>query len=518
VKVGREPTFLLRSMKSDTLLAIGQLAAEKNLAKEVVFEAVEAALASAYRRDGDEAPNVFVKINPETGEIHAYMQKTVVGEVEDQNLEISLDEARRYKPSAKGGDVLDFEMKIPENAGRIAAQTAKQVVLQRLRDAERESVYEEYADKVGEIVVATVQRVEPRQLLVEIGRGTEAVLPSSEQARNEHPRSAQRLKVVIMAVEREAKGPPVIVSRTHRTLLRRLLESEVPEVANGTVVIKSVAREGGFRSKVAVTTRLQNIDPIGACVGMRGSRIQNIVNELNGERVDIIKWDPDPAQFVANALSPAQVISVEPDIENHAAVVVVPDAMLSLAIGKEGQNARLAAKLTGWKITIHSESAANREGAGIVEAPSTFEPATAGDELDVDLVAELEVVAAPEPAVVTRPAPVPEPVAEVGDTKPEEEISFQAALAEMEVPDREERESETYGEEADDDDEEYEVPTMVAVEDRPTAIRFAEDVLPRRDDEEEDPKAKKATKRKRSRVLDESEEDMEEIDYSGRIH
>jgi N utilization substance protein A len=289
-------------------------------------------------------------------------------------------------------------------------------------------------------------------------------------------------------------------------------------VANGTVVIKSVAREGGFRSKVAVTTRMQNIDPIGACVGMRGSRIQNIVNELNGERVDIIKWDPDPAQFVANALSPAQVVSVESDVENHAAAVVVPDSMLSLAIGKEGQNARLAAKLTGWRITIHSESAAARDGAGIVEAPSTFEPVAVGDELDVDLVAELEVVAAPEPAVTPRPAPVAEPAAEREKQSEEEEISFQAALAEMEVPDREERESESYGEEADDEDEEYEVPTMVAVEDRPTAIRFAEDVLPRRDEEEDDPKARKGTKRRRSRVLDESEEDMEEIDYSGRIH
>jgi N utilization substance protein A len=510
-------------MKSDTLLAIGQLAAEKNLAKEVVFEAVEAALASAYRRDGDEAPNVFVRINPDTGEIHAYMQKTVVSDVEDANLEISLDEARRYKPSAKGGDVLDFEMKIPENAGRIAAQTAKQVVLQRLRDAERESVYEEYADKVGEIVVATVQRVEPRQTLVEIGRGTEAVLPSSEQPRNEHPRSGQRLKVVILAVEREAKGPPVVVSRTHRWLLRRLLESEVPEVANGTVTIKSVAREGGFRSKVAVTTRLQNIDPIGACVGMRGSRIQNIVNELNGERVDIIKWDPDPGQFVANALSPAQVVSVEADLEEHAATVVVPDSMLSLAIGKEGQNARLAARLTGWRITIQSESAAASEtSADLSEAPSTFEPTAPGEELDVDLVAEPEMVIAAEPVSAPRPAPVTlEAVAESADASSapaEEEISFQAALAQMDVPDREERESESYGEETEDDGEEYEVPTMVAVEDRPTAIRFAEDVLPKRDEEEDDAKGRKETARRKRRERDESEDDMEEIDYSGRIH
>ena len=513
------PTFLLRRMKSETLLAIGQLAAEKNLAKEVVFEAVEAALASAYRRDGDDAPNVFVKINGETGEIHAYLQKTVVTDVEEPNLEISIDEARRYRPNVTDGDVLDFEMKIPENAGRIAAQTAKQVVLQRLRDAERESVYEEYADKVGEIVVATVQRVEPRQMLVEIGRGTEAVLPGSEQVRNEHPRSNQRLKVVIMRVDREAKGPPVVVSRSHRWLLRRMLESEVPEVANGTVIVKSVAREGGFRSKVAVTSRMQNIDPIGACVGMRGSRIQNIVNELNGERIDIIKWDPDPAQFIANALSPAQVTSVEADAENHSALVTVPDAMLSLAIGKEGQNARLAAKLTGWRISIHSESAAERDGTGIVEAPSTFEPAFAGEELDVDLVAELEIVQPPAPAV---PAQAPAAVVEraAASTEPEEEdISFQAALAQMEVPDREERESETYGEEVtdDDDEEEYEVPTMVAPEDRPTAIRFAEDVLPKREDED-DASKKAARKRRPARVVDEVDEDMEEIDYSGRIH
>jgi len=322
-----------------------------------------------------------------------------------------------------------------------------------------------------------------------------------------------------MRVDREAKGPPVVVSRSHRWLLRRLLESEVPEVANGTVIVKSVAREGGFRSKVAVTSRMQNIDPIGACVGMRGSRIQNIVNELNGERIDIIKWDPDPAQFIANALSPAQVTSVEADAENHSALVTVPDAMLSLAIGKEGQNARLAAKLTGWRISIHSESAAERDGTGIVEAPSTFEPAFAGEELDVDLVAELEIVQPPAPAV---PAQAPAAVVEraAASTEPEEEdISFQAALAQMEVPDREERESETYGEEVtdDDDEEEYEVPTMVAPEDRPTAIRFAEDVLPKREDED-DASKKAARKRRPARVVDEVDEDMEEIDYSGRIH
>lgn len=514
-------------MKNEFLLAISQLAAEKNLPKEVVIEAVEAALAAAYRRDGDNAPNVYVKIDPDTGEIHAYQQRVVVEEVNDHQVEISVADARRYKRDAKPGDILDFEMKLPQSAGRIAAQTAKQVVLQRLREAEREAVYEEYAGKEGELVVGTVQRIDPRQALLVIGRGTEALLPASEQVRNEHLRPGQRVKVVILEVLRSAKGPQIIVSRAHRTLLRRLFEMEVPEIANGQVEVKSIAREAGYRSKVAVHARNANIDPIGACVGLRGTRIQNIVNELNGERIDVIKWDPNPANFVANALSPAQVLDVIVHPEERRAVVVVPDRMLSLAIGKEGQNARLAAKLTGWRIDIHSQSAFERAAVGAeAEAPSTFVPFQPGEQPDIDLVVEEAPAAEPEPALAEQPAatieavastaasiePVPEPEPE---PEPEEEFSFALAVAQMEVPDREERESEEYGME--EEDEEYEVPVAIVEEERPKALRFAEEILPQEEEEETPKKAKKKRRGPRPR-LEEDFDEMEEIDYHGRIH
>ncbi|MEX0683426.1 MAG: transcription termination factor NusA [Dehalococcoidia bacterium] len=512
-------------MKNDFLLAIGQLAAEKNLPKDIVFEAVEAALASAFRREGENAPNVIVKIDGETGEIHTYEQRFVVEEVEEPAVEMSVAEAKRFKPDAEPGDILDFEKKTPENAGRIAAQTAKQVVLQRLREAERDAVFDEYAGREGEIVVANVQRVESRQAIVEIGRGTEAVLPFSEQVRNEHLRSGQRVKVIILDVERAAKGPQVIVSRSHRSLLRRLLEMEVPEVSSGAVEIKSIAREGGHRSKVAVYSRQQNIDPIGACVGMRGSRIQNIVNELSGERIDIIKWDPDPANFVSNALSPAEIIAVEVDPEERKASVVVPDRMLSLAIGKEGQNARLAAKLTGWRIDIRSQAAAERGEDGIAEAPSSFVPFAPGEEPDIDIIEEAEEIAAAaeqayaEPVASATPAPAA-PVGPAGSTEEaerteEEDVRFAEAFAQIPIPVGEEREAEDYGEE-DEDDEVYEIPAMTAPESRPSAIRFAEDVLPKRPAEEEEAK-KTATKKRRSR-FEEEEDDEDEINYSGRIH
>jgi len=505
-------------MKNDFLLAIGQLAAEKNLPKEVVFEAVEAALASAFRREGENTPNVYVKIDPETGEIRTYEQRSVVDEVVEPNVEISVAEAKRYKRDATAGDVLDFEKKTPENAGRIAAQTAKQVVLQRLREAERDAVFDEYAGREGEILVGTVQRVEPRQAVVEIGKGTEAILPFSEQVRNEHLRSGQRVKVIVLEVQKAVKGPQVVVSRSHRSLLRRLFEMEVPEISAGTVEIKSIAREGGHRSKVAVHSRIPSIDAIGACVGMRGSRIQNIVNELSGERIDVIKWDPDPGNFVSNALSPAQVIEVEVDADEHRASVVVPDRMLSLAIGKEGQNARLAAKLTGWRIDIHSQSASERGEEGVAEAPSSFEPFAPGETPDIDIIEEAEEIAAAATveAPLVSPAAARAAVAEA-PVSAEEDIAFPAALAQMEVPDRETRESEDYGEE---EEEEYEVPTVVVPESRPTAIRFAEDVLPVRVEEvEEAPKKAAAKKARRSpRFVEEVEEDMEDIDYSGRIH
>ncbi len=509
-------------MKNDFLLAIGQLAAEKNLPKEIVFEAVEAALTSAYRRDGENAPNIYVRISAETGDIYYYRQMAVVEEVEAPAVEMTVAEARRWKPDAEAGDVLDFEERPPENAGRIAAQTAKQVVLQRLREAERDAIYDEYIGREGEIINATVTRVESRQVIVDLGKGVEGVLPFSEQVRNEHPRSASRIKVIILEVMKAAKGPQIVVSRAHRNLLRRLFEMEVPEIASGLVEIKSIAREGGHRSKVAVHSRDARVDPIGACVGMRGSRIQNVVNELGGERIDVIKWDPDPARFVSNALSPAEVLETEIDVSEHRATVVVPDRMLSLAIGKEGQNARLAAKLTGWRIDIHSQAAAERRAQGIEETPSTFEPFAPGETPDIDVIEEAEQVAAaaeaeaplPEPApAVSSAAPAPAEI--TTSAEPEEEINFAAALAQMPVVDRDERESEDYGEE--EDDEEYEVPTAVVPEARPTTIRFAEDVLPKRPEEVEEAK-KPPARRPRRAARFEEEGDEEEFDYTGRIH
>jgi len=509
-------------MKNDFLLAIAQLAAEKNLPKDTVFEAVEAALTSAYRRDGENAPNIYVKIDPNLGDIRAYRQMAVVDEVEIPAQEISVAEARRYKADAESGDVLDFEEKVPENAGRIAAQTAKQVVLQRLREAERDQVYDEYSGKEGEIVVGTVQRVEPRQAIVELNKGTEASLPYGEQVRNEHLRAGQKVRVIILRVERAAKGPQIIVSRADRSLLRRLLELEVPEIKSGTVEIKAIAREGGHRSKVAVHSRIASIDPIGACVGMRSTRIQNIVNELGGERIDIIKWDADPGNFVSNALSPAQVLDVTVDEEGHRATVVVPDRMVSLAIGKEGQNARLAARLTRWGIDILSQSAS--EGAA---QPTSFDAYAPGETPTIDILAEAEeVAAAAEPelaeAVSGAELEVPaEPETVAQPARAEEEFSFAAAVESMPVPDREEREAEDYGEE---DDEEYEIPSLLDVEARPTAIRFAEDVLPRRPEEiDETPAAKKGTPaakrpKRAPRFVEQTEEELEEIDYSGRIH
>jgi len=378
-------------VKSEFMLAITQLAAEKNLPREVVLEAVEAALVSAFRKDNFAAnQNISVKINPSTGEIIVFAQKMVVEKVADPRREISLDDAQRIKEDAQLGELFEVEA-TPQNAGRIAAQTAKQVVLQRLREAEREMVFEEFSDREGEIATGIVQRIEPKQIFLDLGR-TEGILPSAEQVRTERYRVGQRLKVYLMEVHRTNRGPQVLVSRTHRNLLRRLLELEVPEIRSGAVELKSVAREAGYRSKVAVYARQPGVDPIGSCVGQRGIRIQNIVNELNGEKIDIIEWHPNPASFIANAISPAQVVSVGVDEKGKTATVVVPDRQLSLAIGKEGQNARLVAKLTGWRIDIKSVSIAEAEKAALEkQAPPPVEEAVVEQqEAEEPLPAELE--------------------------------------------------------------------------------------------------------------------------------
>ncbi|MGB2799026.1 MAG: transcription termination factor NusA [Dehalococcoidia bacterium] len=353
-------------MKSEFMLAITQLAAEKKLPLEVVLEVVEAALVSAFKKDSF-TPNqeVSVKLNPNTGKVTVFAEMTVVETVADPVCEISLDDARKIKEDIQIDDTIEVES-TPQNAGRIAAQTAKQVVLQRLHEAERELVFEEFSNREGQIITGIIQRVEPRQIVVDLGR-TEGILTTSEQVRSERYRVGQRLKVCLVEVHRSTRGPQIFISRTHPNLLRGLLEVEVPEIHSGVVELKSIAREAGNRSKIAVVARQQGVDAVGSCVGLRGIRIQNIVNELNGEKIDIVEWHSDLATFIANALSPAQVATVELDEEVKAATVVVPDRQLSLAIGREGQNARLAAKLTGWRIDIKSTTVAEEEKAALAE-------------------------------------------------------------------------------------------------------------------------------------------------------
>ena len=359
-------------MKSEFMIAMTQLAAEKNLPREVILDAMEAALVSAYKKDSDLQGNIVVRIDRETGEHRVFHEQTVVAEVEDPKTQISLPDARKIKPDATMDDVISTEVH-PSHAGRIAAQTAKQVVLQRLREAEREMVFEEFSNREGDVVSGVIQRIDAKHIVVDLGK-TEAILPPPEQVRTEHYRPGQRQKFYLLEVHRSLKGPQLILSRTHKNLLRRLFELEVPEIHKGVVEIRSIAREAGYRSKVAVTARQEGVDPVGSCVGLRGIRIQNIVNELNGERIDVVQWDQDAARFVANALSPAQVLNVTVSEETNTASVVVPDRQLSLAIGREGQNARLAAKLTGWRIDIKPESAMQEV---LAAAPAAAKPAAA---------------------------------------------------------------------------------------------------------------------------------------------
>ncbi|HJX13889.1 MAG TPA: transcription termination factor NusA [Dehalococcoidales bacterium] len=412
-------------MKSDFLLAITQLSAEKNLPKDVVLTAVEAALASAYKKDNfASSQNIAVKINPNSGKVEVWAEKTVVEKPAEARFEISLEDARKLKEDAQLGDAIMVEA-TPANAGRIAAQTAKQVILQRLHEAEHSAIFEEFADREGEVVSGVVQRFEMGQAYIELGR-TEAVLPAAEQVRTERYRIGQRLKVVLLQVARTSKGPRVIVSRSHPDLLRRLFELEVPEVFNGTVEIKSISREAGFRSKIAVAAKQEGIDPVGCCVGLRGIRIQNIVSELSGEKIDVVQWSPDTAAFIANALSPAHIINVELNRDDQAATVIVPDRQLSLAIGKEGQNARLAAKLTGWRIDIKSAAMAEAErieasktaappegelAAEAAEVGAAAEPAP--EALPEEIMAELEPLELAEEPTVEEAAEEGEPVAEV---------------------------------------------------------------------------------------------------------
>jgi transcription termination/antitermination protein NusA len=341
-------------MKSDFMAAINQVIAEKGISKEVVVGAIEAALVSAYKRNipGASTQDVVVRLDRETGESRVYVKREVVDVVRDPKLEMTLDEAHRISPGAHLGDVVEEES-TPSDFGRIAAQTAKQVILQRLREAERELVFSEFNDREGDIVTGVIQRADARAVVVDLGKA-EATLPPTEQVSSETGfyRPGRRMKFYLLEIHRTPKGPQIVVSRSHRNLVRRLLELEVPEIFNGTVEIRAIAREPGSRSKVAVSARQDGVDPVGACVGIRGVRIQNVVNELSGERIDVIEWNADPATFVGKALSPAQVVSVTLNEAEKTATVIVPERQLSLAIGKEGQNARLAAKLTNWRVDI----------------------------------------------------------------------------------------------------------------------------------------------------------------------
>jgi len=343
-------------MNGEFLQALEQIAKEKGISKELLIDAIDVALVSAFKKNFGTSQNVKVQINRETGEVDVYALKTVVEEVDNEFMQISLQDAKEIDKNYEAGNVVETKV-TPKNFGRIAAQTAKQVVVQRIREAERGIIFDEYISRENEIVTGLVQRKEKNSVFIDLGK-TEAILGPGEQTPNEVYNIGDRIKTYIVEVKKTTKGPQIILSRTHPGLVKRLFELEVPEIQSGIVEIKSIAREAGSRTKIAVYSHDENIDPVGACVGQRGQRVQVIVDELKGEKIDIIQWSNDPEIFVGSALSPAKVIEVFADKETNAARVVVGDTHLSLAIGKEGQNARLAAKLTGWKIDIKSQSQA----------------------------------------------------------------------------------------------------------------------------------------------------------------
>ncbi|EJL39367.1 transcription termination factor NusA [Brevibacillus agri] len=347
-------------MNGDFIEALEAIEREKGITKDVLIEAIEAALISGYKRNFNSAQNVRVDVNRHSGMVRVYARKNVVEEVLDPRLEISQEAAQEIDPNFRLDDIVEIEV-TPRDFGRIAAQTAKQVVTQRIREAERGLIYSEFIEREDDIVTGVVQRMDARNYYIDLGKA-EAVMPITEKMPSEEFKSQDRVKAYIIKVEKTTKGPQIVVSRTHPGLLKRLFELEVPEIYDGVVEIKSVAREAGDRSKIAVHSINPDVDPVGACVGPKGMRVQTIVTELKGEKIDIVRWSEDPAEYVANALSPAKVLHVDVNLAEKVTRVIVPDYQLSLAIGKRGQNARLAAKLTGWKIDIKSESQADQEG------------------------------------------------------------------------------------------------------------------------------------------------------------
>ena len=462
-------------MKTEFMAAITQLSSERNLPREVILEAIEAALASAYKKEvftGDQ--EVAVKIDSGSGDIHVYLVKSVVETVEAPDREVTLAEARKARRGAALGDIIEIES-TPQGAGRIAAQVARQVVLQRLREAEHHATFEQFVGKEGEVVTGTVQFAQPNAVFVSIGR-REAILPSSEQLPNERYHQGQQLRFYLLQANHEGRNPRIMLSRSHPNLVRRLFEIEIPEVHGGIVEVRAVARDPGQRSKVAVSSRQEAVEPVGSCLGPRGIRLQSIVNHLNGEKVDVVEWHSDPRMFIANALSPAQVAHITLDEENRTAIVVVPDKQLSLAIGRGGQNARLAAKLTGWRIDIKSTSAAEAEMGELPEpetepvpagavAPEEPEPTPAG--------AEEEAAGAPTTAEPVEALPVETEEGKAGQTEAEEAES--AAEPAAEEPEQESVEGETL--------EQLLASEVFRFEEDSgkgslSVLRFAEDILP----------------------------------------
>ena len=337
------------------ILALEDLEKEKGIKKEYVLESIETALVTAYKRNFDSLENVRVEMDKKTGATHVYSVKDVVKRVKDSNVEINVKEAQKINPDLQEGDKLETEI-VPRDFGRIAAQTAKQVIIQKLREAERDIIFTEFNDRKGEIVSGLIQKADHNIVVMDLGK-LEGVMPSKEQIPTEKYRVNDKIKGYVLDVERGAKGAPqVIVSRSHPDFVRKLLEFEIPEIYEGVIEIKSVSRDAGNRSKVAVYSPDPNIDPVGSCVGQKGVRIQNVINELNGEKIDVIEWNEDPSIYIAASLLPAQILAVDIKEEEKFAQVIVPDDQLSLAIGKAGQNARLAARLTNWKIDIKSET------------------------------------------------------------------------------------------------------------------------------------------------------------------
>lgn len=347
-------------MSQELIQAVAVLTKEKGFAPELIFTSLEDALVQAYKKEEGANPDARVEINRETGAFAVLAKKTVVDQVEEPELEISVKDAQKIHKNYEVGDIVEVNV-TPKNFGRSAAHAAKQMLIQSLKEAERSVVYDEFSERAGDIVTGIITRVDGRNVFIDLGK-TEAILPPSEQIATETYREGDRIKCYIVEVKKTTRGPQIMISRTHPGLLKRLFELEVPEIYEGTVELKSVAREPGARSKIAVYSRDENIDAVGACVGPRGQRVQNIVDELHDEKIDIVKWNEDPAVYIANSLSPAKVVSVDVNEEEKSSRVVVPDYQLSLAIGKAGQNARLAAKLTNWKIDIKSESQAQEQG------------------------------------------------------------------------------------------------------------------------------------------------------------